>query len=134
MLLGARPRGHRQRTWRPHRRLSRTLLQGGHPRGEGRARHLHPRPDGGGNHPLSRLARCAAQSARTEALTMSSIDERRGAAMQRLPPLPRVLFLLHNFYGVDVGTMADTLGRDAEPIAGRSEERRLGKWVESTVQ
>lgn len=48
---------------------------------------------------------------------MSSIDERRGAAMQRLPPLPRALFLLHNFYGVDVGTMADTLGSDDDTIA-----------------
>jgi len=48
---------------------------------------------------------------------MSSLDERRGGAMQRLPPLPRALFLLHNFYGVDVGTMADTLGSDDDTIA-----------------
>jgi DNA-directed RNA polymerase specialized sigma24 family protein len=47
---------------------------------------------------------------------MSSLDEPRAAAMQRLPPLPRALFLLHNFYGVDVEAMADTLSADRDTI------------------
>ena len=47
---------------------------------------------------------------------MRHLHTNRVEAMERLPPLPRALFLLHNFYGVDVGTMAETLGEDRETI------------------
>ncbi|KGB55015.1 RNA polymerase sigma factor SigJ [Sphingopyxis sp. LC81] len=49
-------------------------------------------------------------------LTRSSLDHPRYAAIERLPPLPRALFLLHNFYGVDAGAMADILGTDGDTI------------------
>lgn len=52
-----------------------------------------------------------------KALTRSSLDQPRYAAIERLPSLPRALFLLHNFYGVDVEAMADTLGTDGDTIA-----------------
>ncbi|WP_338426382.1 hypothetical protein [Sphingopyxis kveilinensis] len=44
-------------------------------------------------------------------------DRRRSAAIDRLPALPRELFLLHNFYGVDIDAMADALGADRARIA-----------------
>ncbi len=43
-------------------------------------------------------------------------DRRRSAAIDRLPALPRTLFLLHNFYGVDVDAMANALGADREAV------------------
>src|SRR3546814_3756851 len=55
--------------------------------------------------------------AMVKALTRSSLNQPRYAAIERLPPLPRALFLLHNFYGVDVEAMADTLGNDSDTIA-----------------
>ncbi len=49
---------------------------------------------------------------------MTDLDaRRRSAAIDRLPALPRALFLLHNFYGVDVDAMADALGADRAHIA-----------------
>ena len=49
---------------------------------------------------------------------MTDLDARhRGAAIDRLPALPRALFLLHNFYGVDVDAMAEALGADRAHIA-----------------
>jgi DNA-directed RNA polymerase specialized sigma24 family protein len=48
---------------------------------------------------------------------MTSLDDRRhGAAIDQLPALPRALFLLHNFYGVDVDAMADALSVDREAM------------------
>lgn len=44
-------------------------------------------------------------------------DRRRGAAIDRLPALPRALFLLHNFYDVDVDAVAAALGADRAHIA-----------------
>src|SRR3546814_18791023 len=55
--------------------------------------------------------------AMVKALTRSSLNQPRYAAIERLPPLPRALFLLHNFYGVDVEAMAATLGHDSDTIA-----------------
>ncbi len=52
-----------------------------------------------------------------KALTRSSLVGPRYAAIERLPPLPHALFLLHNFYGVDVDAMADMLGTDGDTIA-----------------
>lgn len=43
-------------------------------------------------------------------------DHRRSAAIDRLPVLARALFLLHNFYDVGLGAMADTLGEDRDTI------------------
>lgn len=43
-------------------------------------------------------------------------DHRRSTAIDRLPVLPRALFLLHNFYDVGLGAMADTLGEDHDTI------------------
>lgn len=43
-------------------------------------------------------------------------DERHAAAIGALPALPRALFRLHNFYGVEIGLMADTLATDADDI------------------
>ena len=49
---------------------------------------------------------------------MTGLDEhRRSTATDGLPALLRALFLLHNFYGVDVDAMADTLGPDRAHIA-----------------
>ena len=47
---------------------------------------------------------------------MTGLDHRRSAAIDRLPALPRALFLLHNFYDVGLGAMADTLGEDRNTI------------------
>jgi len=47
---------------------------------------------------------------------MMHLHTNRAEAVERLPPLPRALFLLHTFYGVDVGTMAEILGEDRETI------------------
>src|SRR3546814_13350711 len=52
-----------------------------------------------------------------KALTRSSLHQPRYAAIERLPPLPRALFLLHNFSGVDVEAMADTLGNDSDTLS-----------------
>jgi len=43
---------------------------------------------------------------------MPLLDDMRREAIQNLPPLPRVLFLLHNFYDVDVDVMAQSLAAD----------------------
>lgn len=43
-------------------------------------------------------------------------DRQHAIAIGKLPALPRVLFRLHNFYGVDIGTMVDTLATDADTI------------------
>lgn len=49
---------------------------------------------------------------------MTGLDDRRCiAAIDRLPALPRALFLLNNFYGVDVDAMADVLDVDRAHIA-----------------
>lgn len=55
---------------------------------------------------------------------MSIHDEMRRAAIQRLPALPRALFLLHNFYDVDAGTMAERLAVDREGILACLAEAR----------
>lgn len=55
---------------------------------------------------------------------MSIRDETRRAAIQRLPALPRALFLLHNFYDVDAGTMAERLAADREGILACLAEAR----------
>src|SRR3546814_17887618 len=47
---------------------------------------------------------------------MTGFDERRRTAILCLPVLPRALFLLHNFYGVEVGAMAEELGTDRDTI------------------
>lgn len=48
---------------------------------------------------------------------MSGLDDhRRIAAIQRLPTLPRALFLLHNFYGVDIDAMVQELGADRTQV------------------
>jgi DNA-directed RNA polymerase specialized sigma24 family protein len=52
-----------------------------------------------------------------KALSRSSLVGPRYAAIESLPPLPHALFLLHNFYGVDVEAMADTLNTDGDTIA-----------------
>lgn len=43
-------------------------------------------------------------------------DKRRRTAILSLPALPRALFLLHNFYGVEVGAIAEELGTDGDTI------------------
>src|SRR3546814_20329248 len=55
--------------------------------------------------------------AMVKALTRSSPNQPRYAAIERLPPLPRALFLLHHFSGVDVAALADTLGNDTNTLA-----------------
>lgn len=47
---------------------------------------------------------------------MTGYDKRRRTAILCLPALPRALFLLHNFYGVEVGAMAEDLGTDRNII------------------
>jgi DNA-directed RNA polymerase specialized sigma24 family protein len=47
---------------------------------------------------------------------MTGHDKRRRTAMLNLPALPRALFLFHNFYGVDIGAMAQELGTDGDTI------------------
>jgi len=47
---------------------------------------------------------------------MTGYDKRRHTAISSLPALPHALFLLHNFYGVEVGAMAGELGADSEII------------------
>lgn len=55
---------------------------------------------------------------------MTGLDHRRSAAIDRLPVLPRTLFLLHNFYDVGLGAMADTLGEDRDTIVACLVEAR----------
>lgn len=43
-------------------------------------------------------------------------DKRRRTAILSLPALPRALFLLHNFYGVEIGAMAEEIGADRDTI------------------
>ncbi len=47
---------------------------------------------------------------------MSVRDETRRVAIERLPALPRALFLLHNFYDVDAEAMAEMLVVDRAGI------------------
>ena len=57
---------------------------------------------------------------------MSWLNDVRHEAIQNLPPLPRALFLLHNFYDVDVDVMAQSLVADrVEILACLSEARAL---------
>ena len=58
----------------------------------------------------------AVRTERLEALVMSGLDHQRCTAMRRLTPLPRALFLLHNFYGVEIGAMAEEVGADRDTI------------------
>ncbi len=61
---------------------------------------------------------------------MSRLDDRhRGAMIEQLPALPRALFLLHNFYGVDVDAMADRLGADHARIAACLADTRAILWA-----
>ncbi|MBA2932589.1 hypothetical protein HZF05_00645 [Sphingomonas sp. CGMCC 1.13654] len=48
---------------------------------------------------------------------MSFDEDRRAVAIRALPVLPRAIFLLHNFYDVDVDAMADGIGTHATSIA-----------------
>lgn len=43
-------------------------------------------------------------------------DKRRRTAILSLPALPRALFLLHNFYGIEVAAMTEELGTDGDTI------------------
>ena len=43
-------------------------------------------------------------------------DKRRRTAILSLPALPRALFLLHNFYRVEISAMAEELGADSKII------------------
>jgi len=57
---------------------------------------------------------------------MPLLDDMRREAIQNLPPFPRTLFLLHNFYDVDVDFMAQSLAADrADILACLSEARAL---------
>ncbi|KTE07143.1 MULTISPECIES: hypothetical protein [unclassified Sphingopyxis] len=47
---------------------------------------------------------------------MTGHDERRRNAILSLPALSRALFLLHNFYGVEIGEMAGELGVNRDII------------------
>jgi DNA-directed RNA polymerase specialized sigma24 family protein len=47
---------------------------------------------------------------------MSFEEDRRTAAIRALPVLPRTLFLLHNFYDVDIAAIAKTLGADEDSV------------------
>src|SRR3546814_15490592 len=61
---------------------------------------------------------------------MSGLNNRcRIAAIRRLPALPRTLFLLHNFYGVDVDAIADRLGTDRTRIAACLVDARRIVWA-----
>lgn len=48
---------------------------------------------------------------------MSFDDERRADAIRAVPVMPRTLFLLHNFYDIDLATIADRLATDEESVA-----------------
>jgi DNA-directed RNA polymerase specialized sigma24 family protein len=61
---------------------------------------------------------------------MSRLDYRhRSAAIEQLPALPRALFLLHSFYGVDVDAMAERLGADRARIAACLADARVILWA-----
>ncbi len=47
---------------------------------------------------------------------MAGFDDRRRTAILCLPQLPHALFLLHNFYGVEIGAMSQELGSDSDTI------------------
>lgn len=47
---------------------------------------------------------------------MAGFDERRRTAILSLPALPRALFLLHNFFNIEIDAMAEELGADSEII------------------
>jgi hypothetical protein len=51
-------------------------------------------------------------------------DKRHATAIGPLPTLPRVLFRLHNFYGVDIAVMAETLATDEASILACLDEAR----------
>lgn len=70
--------------------------------------------------PFKRLLdrrRDGAHNERAAMLASLSLDKQRCTATWRLPPLPRALFLFHNFYGVEIGAMAGELGADSGIIA-----------------
>ena len=48
---------------------------------------------------------------------MMHLYNRRIDAVELLPSLPRALFLLHHFFGLDVDDMADRLGADRDTVA-----------------
>ncbi|AMG73887.1 MULTISPECIES: sigma-70 RNA polymerase sigma factor region 4 domain-containing protein [Sphingopyxis] len=48
---------------------------------------------------------------------MMHLYNRRIEAVELLPPLPRALFLLHNFFGLDVDVLAERIGTDRDTIA-----------------
>src|SRR3546814_9199760 len=61
---------------------------------------------------------------------MSGLNNRcRIAAIRRLPALPRTLFLLHNFYGLDDDAIADRLGTDRTHIAACLVDARRIVWA-----
>jgi len=65
---------------------------------------------------------------------MSHDEDMRAAAMRALPALPRILFRLHNFYDVDLDTLAERLAADrADIIACLAEARSMvhgySPWV-----
>jgi DNA-directed RNA polymerase specialized sigma24 family protein len=55
---------------------------------------------------------------------MSFDEDRRAAAIRALPVLPRTMFLLHNFYDVEVAAMAEGIGTDATSIVACLAEAR----------
>lgn len=55
---------------------------------------------------------------------MSVRDEMRQAAIQQLPAFPRALFLLHNFYDVEVDTIAESLTADRRGVIACLAEAR----------
>lgn len=55
---------------------------------------------------------------------MSPDEERRASAMRALPALPRALFRLHNFYDVDLDTLAQGLATDRAGILACLAEAR----------
>lgn len=56
---------------------------------------------------------------------MSFAEDRRVGAVRALPDLSRTLFLLHNFYNVEIAAMAEGLGTDVESIAACLAEARI---------
>jgi len=61
---------------------------------------------------------------------MSRLDDRhRNAAIRQLPAFLRALFLLHNFYGVDVDAIAERLGADAAHVAACLADARAILWA-----
>ncbi|AJA11213.1 hypothetical protein SKP52_21800 [Sphingopyxis fribergensis] len=60
---------------------------------------------------------------------MSGLDRQRCAAIERVPALPRTLFLLHNFYGVEIGAIAEELGANRDTINSCLMDARAIVWA-----